>query len=126
MKSYKAPYSTDNMTPKGRIGRTKNNKLKSPAAPTEGLPPLFALPIAVFLQNTNAGVLVSDERHRFIWGNDVFMGYFNTGRPYKGNLIDKTFRAMIDYCAPYLTDPAGFELKMKGLRKRKNRFSVGN
>ncbi len=122
MKSYKAPYSADNMTPKGRIGRTKNNKLKSPAAPTEGLPHIFALPIAVYLQNINAGVLVSDERHRFIWGNDVFMGYFNTGRPYKGNLIDKTFRAMIDYCAPYLTDPGGFELKMKELRKRKKPF----
>src|SRR5687768_10569706 len=104
MKSYKATYSAD-MTPKGRIGRTIKKPLKSPAAPTEGgLPHIFALPIAVFLQNTNAGVLVSDERHRFIWGNDVFMGFFNTG-PYKGNMIDKTFRSMIDYCAAFLTDP---------------------
>ncbi|WP_343702199.1 PAS domain S-box protein [Chitinophaga sp.] len=111
------------MTPKGRIGRTKKSTLKSPATPlTEGLPHIFALPIAVYLQNTNAGVLVSDERHRFIWGNDVFMGYFNAGRAYKGNMIDKTFRSMIEYCAPYLQDPVSFELKMKELRKRKKPF----
>ncbi len=123
MKSYKAPYSANNMTPKGRIGRTKKSTLKSPATPlTEGLPHIFALPIAVYLQNTNAGVLVSDERHRFIWGNDVFMGYFNAGRAYKGNMIDKTFRSMIEYCAPYLQDPVSFELKMKELRKRKKPF----
>ena len=121
MKSYKAPYSANDMTPKGRIGRNTSRSLKSKPTPTEGLPDIFALPIAVYLQNTNAGVLVSDERHRFVWGNNVFMEYFNTG-PYKGNMIDKAFRPMIDYCAEHLTDPIAFELKMKELKRRKKPF----
>jgi PAS domain S-box-containing protein len=122
MKSYKVPYSSDDMTPKGRIGRIKKRSLKSPSPQTEGLPHIFALPIAVYLQNTNAGVLVSDEKHRFIWGNDVFMEYFNTGSGYDGNIINKSFRGMIEFIAPYVTDPVAFELKMKELRKRKKPF----
>lgn len=121
MKSYNAPYSANDMTPKGRIGRNTSRSLKSKPTSTEGLPDIFALPIAVYLQNTNAGVLVSDERHRFVWGNNVFMEYFNTG-PYKGNMIDKAFRPMIDYCAEHLTDPIAFELKMKELKRRKKPF----
>ncbi|MRG45675.1 PAS domain S-box protein [Chitinophaga sp. SYP-B3965] len=121
MKSYNAPYSANDMTPKGRIGRKTSRSLKSKPTPAEGLPDIFALPIAVYLQNTNAGVLVSDERHRFVWGNNVFMEYFNTG-PYKGNMIDKAFRPMIDYCAAHLTDPVAFELKMKELKRRKKPF----
>ncbi len=121
MKSYNAPYSSNDMPPKERIGRMKKRSLKSPPSPSEGLPDIFALPIAVYLQNTNAGVLVSDERHRFVWGNDVFMEYFNTG-PYKGNIINKAFRPMIDYCATHLVDPTAFELKVKELRKRKKPF----
>ncbi|MGX5819866.1 response regulator [Chitinophaga lutea] len=121
MKSYNDPYSAKNMTPKERIGRSITRSLKSPAGPAEGLPDIFALPIAVYLRNSNAGILVSDERHRFIWGNDVYMGYF---RPegHTGNSLDTPFQAMIDHWAAFLLDPAGFELKMKELRKRKKPF----
>ena len=120
MESYKAPYSPDDMAPKGRIGRTKKRSLKTTPSTPEGLPDIFALPISVYLQNTNAGVLVSDEKHRFIWGNDVFMGY-NTF-PYQGNIINLAFQPFVDHIAPLTTDPAGFELKMKELRKKKKPF----
>lgn len=124
MKSYKVPYSANDMTPKGRIGRIqKNHSLKSPpTSMAEGLPHIFALPISVYLRNTNAGVLVTDEKHRFIWANDVFLDYFRARNEYEGNTIDMSFRELIAFISPYVADPVTFDLKMKELRRKKKPF----
>ncbi len=121
MKSYTSPYSPDDMSEKGRIGRKQpRNSLTAPPPPG-GTPPIFALSIAVFLRSTNAGVVVTDERHRFVWGNDVFMEYFHAGK-YKGNHLDLTFRAMIARFARDVSAPEPFELKMKELRRKRKPF----
>lgn len=121
MKSFSSPYSPEDMSDKDRIGRThpKNSLTVPPNA--GGAPPVFALSIAVFLRNTNAGVLVTDEKHRFVWGNDVFMEYFQAGT-YKGNQLDLTFRAMTAHFAAEVYDPGAFELKMKELRRKRKPF----
>lgn len=122
MKSRNVPYSTDKMTPTGRIDRVKRRLLKkaSYAAP-EGLPGIFSLPIAVFLQSTNAGVLVFDEKHRFIWSNEVFRVYFEHA-VYHEQLLGKPYQPFIDFFESYVTDHPAFELKMKELRRKKKSF----
>ncbi|MCK7553807.1 hypothetical protein MKQ70_01815 [Chitinophaga sedimenti] len=70
------------MTQKARIDRAAD--IRTSPITREALPAIFSLPLSTFLRNTNAGVLVSDERHHFIWVNEVFSAYFGTVRLMSG------------------------------------------
>jgi signal transduction histidine kinase/CheY-like chemotaxis protein/HPt (histidine-containing phosphotransfer) domain-containing protein len=77
---------------------------------------LFSLPISIFLQHSNAGVLVTDAIHRLIWVNNVF-------RKRAGNaavdIIGMPFSEMISHFSRLVQQPAAFTAKMKELRLKK-------
>jgi PAS domain S-box-containing protein len=88
---------------------------------TMAIPAIFSLPLAAYLQNTNAGLLVTDEKSRFIWVNQVFIDHFDS--PATGTtIVNKSFQGGINFLLPYVADPAFFEKKLKELRRRKKPF----
>ncbi|UYQ94213.1 response regulator [Chitinophaga horti] len=115
MKSIITPCPEKRMTQKARIDRAEQ-PYSSPLT-REELPAIFALPLSAFLRNTNAGVLVSDERHHFIWVNEVFAAYFKNS-PINDRDIDLPFNDLVSYLADLTADPAAFIIKMDELRLR--------
>ncbi|WP_158538647.1 PAS domain-containing hybrid sensor histidine kinase/response regulator [Chitinophaga skermanii] len=109
------------MTIKGRSSLLKNSLSgKSPNGKFHGeKPAILSLPIITFLQNTNAGIIVTDERHRFIWANDVYLDYFVNLPTFVGEFFQQPYQNVIEYMKSYMLFPGAFETKMKELRKKK-------
>ncbi|PSL48052.1 PAS domain S-box-containing protein [Chitinophaga niastensis] len=82
--------------------------------PPNGAPDIFSLPITVWLNNTSAGMLVTDERHRCIWVNDVFSKYMNGISP-----IHLSYTELIRFFKPMIAEHVPLEEKMKALRQEK-------
>jgi PAS domain S-box-containing protein len=80
---------------------------------------IFSLPISVLLQNSNAGVLVTDGNHRVIWVNRVFEE--NAGSEVE-HLFGTSFSAIIKFFSRLVQHPEDFELKMKELRQKKKPY----
>lgn len=99
-----------------RKARSATNSMPAPDAPT-----VFSLPGEVYLRNTNAGILVTDEKHRFIWANSILINAFDVG-PGGARVINKPFAAVIGFFRQYVTEPDAFEQKMKELRRRRKPF----
>ncbi|WP_160715628.1 PAS domain-containing hybrid sensor histidine kinase/response regulator [Chitinophaga solisilvae] len=77
-------------------------------------PDILSLPITAWLNNTSAGVLVMDEKYRCRWVNEVFLR--NLALPFP---IGMSFRDIISYFKPLVTEPEAFEATLKKLRKEK-------
>lgn len=88
---------------------------------TIAIPAILSLPLAAYLQHTNAGLLITDEKYRFIWVNQVFMDHFDTP-DIASAVINKSFQAGITFLQPFMADPPFFAQKMKELRRRKKPF----
>lgn len=80
---------------------------------------IFSLPISVFLQNSNAGVLVTNALHRVIWINRVFEE--NAGAD-ASHITDMSFSAVIKYFSRLVQRADAFEAKMKELRQKKKPY----
>lgn len=80
---------------------------------------IFSLPISVLLQNSNAGVLVTDGNHRVIWVNHVFEE--NAG-PDAALLFGMSYSSIIKYLSRLVQHAEDFELKMKELRQKKKPY----
>ncbi|QHS60147.1 ATP-binding protein [Chitinophaga agri] len=102
---------------KARIkGTRKHTTARSLSADN---PAIFSLPISVLLQNSNAGILVTDGNHRVIWVNHVFEE--NAGS--EANLIfGMSYTAIIKYFSRLVQHAEDFELKMKELRQKKKPY----
>ncbi|SFO57945.1 PAS fold-containing protein [Chitinophaga sp. YR627] len=80
---------------------------------------IFSLPISVLLQNSNAGVLVTDGNHRVIWVNTVFEQ--NAG-PEAMHIFGMSYTAIIRYFSRMVEHVEDFELKMRDLRLKKKPY----
>lgn len=80
---------------------------------------IFSLPISVLLQNSNAGVLVTNALHRIIWINRVFEE--NAGAD-ASHISGMSFSAVIKYFSRLVQRPDAFEEKMKELRQKKKPY----
>lgn len=80
---------------------------------------IFSLPISVFLQNSNAGVLVTNAMHRVIWINRIFEE--NAGAD-ASHIAGMSFSAIIKYFSRLVQNPVLFEEKMKELRQKKKPY----
>ncbi|ATL47827.1 hypothetical protein COR50_11995 [Chitinophaga caeni] len=114
------------MTFKGRPGikkskRTPENPLQRGA---NNVPPtgVLSLPILSFLQNSNAGMLVTDEKHRFIWANEIYLDYFSALPTFLDDFFHQPYNGVIEYMKPYVLFPDAFEMKMKELRRKKKPY----
>jgi signal transduction histidine kinase/DNA-binding response OmpR family regulator len=80
---------------------------------------IFSLPISVLLQNSNAGVLVTDGNHRVIWVNPVFEQ--NAG-PEAMHIFGMSYTAIIRYFSRMVEHVEDFEQKMRDLRLKKKPY----
>ncbi|TWW00055.1 ATP-binding protein [Chitinophaga pinensis] len=80
---------------------------------------IFSLPISVLLQNSNAGVLVTDGNHRVIWVNSVFEQ--NAG-PEATHIFGMSYTAIIRYFSRMVEHVDDFEQKMRDLRLKKKPY----
>lgn len=86
----------------------------STGMPLNGAPDLFSLPITAWLNSTNAGILVTNEKHRCIWVNDIFSAYMGGQSP-----VNLSYTALIQFFKPMVADTLPLEEKMKSLRREK-------
>ncbi|SEW53703.1 PAS domain-containing hybrid sensor histidine kinase/response regulator [Chitinophaga arvensicola] len=86
----------------------------STGMPLNGAPDIFSLPITAWLNNTSAGLLVTNEKHRCIWVNDIFSQYMNHHTP-----LHYSYTELIRYFKPMVEPNFPLEAKMKALRKEK-------
>lgn len=102
---------------KARIKGTRKHPIgRSLSADT---PAIFSLPISVFLQNSNAGVLITDANHRVIWINRIFEE--NAG-PEAMRITSMSFSAITAYLSHLVQGPEAFQEKMKDLRSKKKPY----
>lgn len=80
---------------------------------------IFSLPISVLLQNSNAGVLVTDGNHRVIWVNVVFEQ--NAGQEAM-HIFGMSYTAIIRYFSRMVQHVEDFEQKMRDLRLKKKPY----
>ncbi|ACU63701.1 ATP-binding protein [Chitinophaga pinensis] len=80
---------------------------------------IFSLPISVLLQNSNAGVLVTDGNHRVIWVNSVFEQ--NAGQEAM-HIFGMSYTAIIRYFSRMVEHVEDFEQKMRDLRLKKKPY----
>lgn len=80
---------------------------------------IFSLPISVLLQNSNAGVLVTDGNHRVIWVNSVFEQ--NAG-PEAMHIFGMSYTAIIRYFSRMVEHVEDFEQRMRDLRLKKKPY----
>ena len=80
---------------------------------------IFSLPISVLLQNSNAGVIVTDGNHRVIWVNSVFEQ--NAG-PEAVHIFGMSYTAIIRYFSRLVQHVEDFEQKMRDLRLKKKPY----
>lgn len=77
---------------------------------------IFSLPINLFLQNSNAGILLTDALHRFIWCNNVFLRDADTDA---SAIIGQPFKDVMAHMATLMQHPEEFISRMEDLRKKK-------
>src|SRR4051812_45160837 len=77
---------------------------------------IFSLPINLFLQNSNAGILLTDALHRFIWCNNVFLRDADTDA---SAIIGQPFKDVMSHMATLMQNPEDFISRMEELRKKK-------
>ncbi|NLR81334.1 PAS domain S-box protein [Chitinophaga eiseniae] len=82
--------------------------------PANGAPDIFSLPITAWLNSTNAGILVTNEKFRCIWINDIFAQYMGKESP-----INRTYTDLIRFFKPMVDENVPLEAKMKSLRRDK-------
>ncbi|NLR62209.1 PAS domain S-box protein [Chitinophaga polysaccharea] len=82
--------------------------------PTNGAPDIFSLPITAWLNSTNAGILVTNEKFRCIWVNDIFAQYMGKESP-----VNRTYTDLIRFFKPMVAENVPLEAKMKSLRQEK-------
>jgi signal transduction histidine kinase/DNA-binding response OmpR family regulator len=80
---------------------------------------IFSLPISLFLQNSNAGILLTDALHRFIWCNNVFLRDADTDA---SAIIGQPFNDVMSHMATLMLHPQEFIARMEELRKKKKPF----
>jgi len=80
---------------------------------------IFSLPISVLLQNSNAGVLVTDGNHRVIWVNAVFEQHAG---PEAMHIFGMSYTAIIRYFSRMVEHVEDFEQKMRDLRLKKKPY----
>ncbi|MFY0254226.1 response regulator [Chitinophaga sp. 30R24] len=97
------------------IGRNSKKKTAdSIGMPSEGVPDIFSLPITAWLNNTIAGILVTNEKHRCIWVNNAFTRHINSASP-----LNLSFAGLIRFFKPMVPAHVPLEEKMKSLRRNK-------
>jgi signal transduction histidine kinase/CheY-like chemotaxis protein/HPt (histidine-containing phosphotransfer) domain-containing protein len=74
---------------------------------------VFSLPLGALLQNSNAGLLVTDAYHNVVWTNDVFLE--NAGLN-AGFFPGRSFAEIVAHFSTLVTDPSTFIAKMDELR----------
>jgi signal transduction histidine kinase/CheY-like chemotaxis protein/HPt (histidine-containing phosphotransfer) domain-containing protein len=80
---------------------------------------IFSLPINLFLQNSNAGILLTDALHRFIWCNHVFLRDAETDA---SAIIGQPFKEVMSHMATLMLHPEEFLATMEELRKKKKPY----
>src|SRR3954466_9061155 len=102
---------------KSRIKSTQNHPIANNSAVEDHA--IFSLPISTFLQNSNAGILLTDALHRFIWCNEVFLRDADIE---SAAIIGKPFTAVMQHMGRIMLHPDEFIAKMEDLRKKKKPF----
>jgi len=108
------------MKAKVRMGH-RNTPSVNANMPISDVMDVFSLPLSVLLQNSNAGIFVTDPKHKFIWANDVIVSSFDMG-PDACKVVNQPFATVIEFFRPFVREPDAFEEKMKELRRRKKTF----
>jgi signal transduction histidine kinase/DNA-binding response OmpR family regulator len=80
---------------------------------------IFSLPMSVFLQNSNAGVLVTDATHRVVWINRVFEENAGSNAVH---ITGMSFSDVIAFFSPLVQRPEAFAERMKELRRKKKPY----
>lgn len=81
------------------------------------VPAIFSLPIATYLRNTNAGIMVTDEAHQLIWLNEVILERTSVGSA--SDLMYLPFDAVVMHYCPQVSHPVPFALRMQELINQK-------
>jgi signal transduction histidine kinase/DNA-binding response OmpR family regulator len=102
---------------KSRIKITQIHPIASNSAVEDHA--IFSLPISTFLQNSNAGILLTDALHRFIWCNQVFLRDADIE---SAAIIGKPFTEVMHHMGQLMQHPGEFVTKMEDLRKKKQPF----
>lgn len=75
---------------------------------------IFQLPLSDLLLNTNAGILMTDEKDRLTWVNDVILEY-----PYLGEdvniILNKPAKQVIQYLQEFVNQPRQYLKRMHEL-----------
>jgi signal transduction histidine kinase/DNA-binding response OmpR family regulator len=108
------------MKAKVRMGH-RNTPSVNANMPISDVMDVFSLPLSVLLQNSNAGIFVTDPKHKFIWANEVIVNSFDMG-PDACKVVNQPFATVIEFFRPFVREPDAFEEKMKELRRRKKTF----
>ncbi|RAJ88122.1 PAS domain S-box-containing protein [Chitinophaga dinghuensis] len=94
------------------IGKEANRKTTPATGNANSIPDLFAMPISAWLQQTNAGIMVNNEKYQCIWVNDVLKQHIGDIIPHKAS-----WSKVINILAPLLEDPDAFKKQLQILRK---------
>ncbi|SFE85525.1 Signal transduction histidine kinase [Chitinophaga sp. CF118] len=102
---------------KSQIKSTQKHLLANHS--TVGGHAIFSLPISTFLQNSNAGILLTDSLHRFIWCNQVFLRDAGIDA---SAIIGKPFTEVMIHMGQLMRHPEEFVAKMEDIRRKKKPF----
>lgn len=84
------------------------------------VPAIFSLPIATYLHNTNAGIMVTDETHHLTWLNDVILERTSTGSA--KDLMYLPFDAVVMHYCLQVLQPVAFAHRMQELVNQKKPY----
>lgn len=98
-----------------RIKGTRKHPITRSISP----PDIFSLPISVYFQHTNAGILLLDAEQQLVWVNAVFQQY--TGEDI-GLVPDLPFATIARHLARGARNPEAFLATVDDLMKAKNPF----
>ncbi|MBW8684922.1 ATP-binding protein [Chitinophaga rhizophila] len=102
---------------KARIKGTRNHPIARSLSADN--PAIFSLPVSVLLQNSNAGVLLTDGNHRVIWVNHIFEQ--NAGADVR-LIFGMSYSSIITFFSRMVQHAQEFALKMRELRQKKKPF----
>jgi signal transduction histidine kinase/CheY-like chemotaxis protein len=102
---------------KSRIKSTQNHPITDNIA-VDGTA-IFSLPISTFLQNSNAGILLTDPLHRFIWCNQVFVRDANIDQ---ASIIGRPFLEVVTFLSRLMQQPEEFISHMEDIRRKKKPY----
>ncbi|NIG57631.1 PAS domain-containing hybrid sensor histidine kinase/response regulator [Chitinophaga sp. Cy-1792] len=98
--------------------KSRGKEAKFTTAQSTGMPKrtpdLFSMPINAWLKNSSAGILVTNEKYRCIWINDILRSHIGDIIPHNAS-----YSQMIATLAPMLAEPAAFHKQLKILRRDK-------